>query len=328
MSRFSSFLVAGFVLGLALAACGGGTPSCSAANCGGCCDSDGKCQPGNEPLACGTNAGSCGRCGAGTECKNGTCTATGTGGGSGGGGGATCSPANCSGCCDVSGFCQQGITAGACGVNGTLCATCGGGQVCQFGSCVTGSGGGAGGGTGGGTGGGAGGGTGGGTGGGSGCRQVTNFVTGNVLIAAYWPFMNSPGHYNVVRFVQGGTSGLDGLGLELVYPNDVVDPVPPYTFNITSAGYFQCKVCSVFYESCDTNMQCAKTYLARSGTVRIDRADKAEAGRIVSGTPAASTLHFVEWNFTADTPIANGSCLDVTTVNAFNVGFDGGVAVP
>ena len=81
-----------------------------------------------------------------------------------------CGPTTCAGgCCDVTGVCQ--IPSGqSCGASGNLCTTCFGNQVCNFGLCVSnsggggGSGGGAGGGTGGGTGGGA---TGGGTGGGT-----------------------------------------------------------------------------------------------------------------------------------------------------------------
>lgn len=281
MSRFAWFLLAGFLLGLTLAACGGGTSNtCSAATCGGCCDAEGKCQPGTTAAACGENGASCGRCGTGTVCAAGTCQA-GTGGGTGGGSG--------------------GGTGG-------------------------GSGGGTGGGSGGGTGGGLGGGTGGGTGGGgNGCMQVATFTSANVLIADYWAFMNSPGHYNVVRFVQPGAGNPDGLSIELVYPNDVVDPVPPFTFNLTSASYFQCKVCSVYYQSCDQNMICAKTYLARSGTVSISRADRAEAGRIAG---SASNLHYVEWDLGSDQAVAGGACIDVTTLPAFNVGWDAGVVIP
>ncbi|MCC6334135.1 MAG: VCBS repeat-containing protein [Myxococcales bacterium] len=75
---------------------------------------------------------------------------------------AACSATTCpTGCCDAAGQCQSGQTTQACGTTGALCTTCFTGQVCSFGLCQAGPGGGSGGG-GGGTGGGAGGGGGGG----------------------------------------------------------------------------------------------------------------------------------------------------------------------
>ncbi|GMU60669.1 MAG: hypothetical protein AMXMBFR34_24320 [Myxococcaceae bacterium] len=271
MTRFAWFLLAGFLFGLAFAACSGGSTTCSSANCGGCCTAEGKCESGTSAQACGLNGASCGRCGAGTVCQatTGTCQASNTGGGAGGGSG---------------------------------------------------------GGAGGGIGGGSGGGTGGGTGGGSGCRQVPSFSVANVFIADYWSFTSSPGHYNVVRFVQPGGANPDGLGIEVVYPNDV-GPTAPFMYTINNDSYFQCSVCSVFYESCNSNMVCDKTYLARSGTVQIDRADRAPAGRMIGH---ASTLHYVEWDLGADMPVANGACVDVGSVPNFNVGWnqDGGAPPP
>lgn len=83
-----------------------------------------------------------------------------------------CSPSSCSGCCDLSGQCQNGNTNAACGNGGLLCNTCNGALNCSLGFCSGGqTGGGTGGANGGGTGGGLGGGTGGsggGTGGGTG----------------------------------------------------------------------------------------------------------------------------------------------------------------
>ncbi|MEW5742148.1 MAG: hypothetical protein AB1938_24750, partial [Myxococcota bacterium] len=163
-------------------------------------------------------------------------------------------------------------------------------------------------------------------GGGSACRQISTFATNTVLIADYWPFTQSVGHYNVVRFVQPGIANPDGLGIEVVYPNDV-GPTAPFTQNITSAGYRACSVCAVFYEDCSAPDSCARSYLARSGSVTISRADRAEAGRIIG---SASGLHFEEWNIMADTAIPNGRCLDVSMVQPFNAGWnqDGGAPPP
>jgi hypothetical protein len=264
MRRFVWSFVVGLVLGAAASACAGAASACSQTTCAGCCSSEGKCQTGVEPLACGVDGEACARCGPGTACARGTCVGTGsTGGGA-------------------------GSTGGGAGSTGGGTGSTGGGS-------------------------------------GSGCRQVATFSTTNVLLAAYWSFTQSPGHYNVIRFVQAGQGALDGLGIELPYPNDVVDPTPPFTFALTSAGYFQCKVCSVFYEACDQNMQCAKTYLARSGSVSISQADRAEAGRIAG---AASNLRFIEWDLGKDQAVTNGGCIEVGTVPAFSVRFDGGVPVP
>src|SRR5438128_1424346 len=66
-------------------------------------------------------------------CPGANCGAGGGGGsgGSGGSGGGTpvCSVASCEGCCDASGVCRTGLTAGACGF-GKVCAVCAGPQVC------------------------------------------------------------------------------------------------------------------------------------------------------------------------------------------------------
>lgn len=75
-----------------------------------------------------------------------------------------CAIANCAGCCDEQGVCQDGTTSQACGVDGRACAICGFSQVCSLGGCVEGSGGGTGGGGTGGNGGGGSSGFGGGTG--------------------------------------------------------------------------------------------------------------------------------------------------------------------
>jgi hypothetical protein len=147
------------------------------------------------------------------------------------------------------------------------------------------------------------------------------------LVADYWAFTQGVGHYNVVRFGQPGlTNNPDGLGIEIVYPNDV-GPTAPFTQSITNAGYKTCSVCAVFYEDCVDPGTCARNYLARSGTVMISRADRGPAGRIIG---SASALHFEEWNLVADTAIPNGRCIDVTTLQAFNAGWnqDGGAPPP
>jgi hypothetical protein len=55
----------------------------------------------------------------------------GSGGGTGSGGGAaTCSSANCPGCC-FNGACQAGTAGSACGKGGAVCASCSGRTICK-----------------------------------------------------------------------------------------------------------------------------------------------------------------------------------------------------
>src|SRR5438270_7279378 len=67
---------------------------------------------------------------------------------------ASCTVANCNGCCDDTGTCVGGTSPLACGAGGLQCTGCVAGQSCNSGACVdTGTGGGSSG-TGGGSGGG------------------------------------------------------------------------------------------------------------------------------------------------------------------------------
>ncbi len=99
-------------------------PSCSAANCEGCCDSIGICQHGDQSVACGMGGSPCQHCGS-NQCRNGTCD-----------GQPLCSPANCTGCCNSNGICQPGTYSSACGSGGESCDICGGSEICENGNCV------------------------------------------------------------------------------------------------------------------------------------------------------------------------------------------------
>ncbi|MFZ5469482.1 MAG: hypothetical protein ACOZIN_08600 [Myxococcota bacterium] len=73
-------------------------------------------------FACGGDGGNTG---------GGTGGAGGSGGAGGGGGSvAGCTAQNCAGCC-LSGACQPGSTAAACGKNGSACAACSANQICR-----------------------------------------------------------------------------------------------------------------------------------------------------------------------------------------------------
>jgi hypothetical protein len=139
---FSSFATRALMLGLLAGstfllapACGSGTAPparCSRSNCSGCCDADGVCQVGNTADACGLDANACVACTGGQTCSAaGACTSSGGGGTDGG---TTCSPSNCTGCCQDN-KCVSGALVSACGKQGQVCTACPGGQECSQGVC-------------------------------------------------------------------------------------------------------------------------------------------------------------------------------------------------
>ncbi|MGV3621754.1 MAG: hypothetical protein ACO1OB_13095, partial [Archangium sp.] len=226
---------------------------------------------------------------------------------------ATCSSATCGGCCDATGKCQSGTSIDACGINGETCGRCGANTNCARGTCEAGGRGGGTGNTGGGVGttGGGSGATGGGagsTGGGTGtttCRQIASLPTpvGSELLLQYRTFASNTGFYNFALWGYGTAIPYDAIRVEVVYPNAETPVMPPVTRTFTGGGYQACRLCAVFHEGCDMNVECQKDYLAQQGTLTIDRADRASAGRIVG---SASNVRFVEWDLDNDRPIAGG----------------------
>jgi hypothetical protein len=101
---------------------------CNASSCPGCCETAGICAAGESNYACGHAGEECQRCvpGEGTgQCvpqadAGGTCEAL-----------TTCSPADCAGCCEGN-ACLVGDADDACGSDGEVCKTCGGGKSCTF----------------------------------------------------------------------------------------------------------------------------------------------------------------------------------------------------
>lgn len=219
-----------------------------------------------------------------------------------------CSSKTCGGCCDAQGVCQSGVTVDACGEAGATCGRCGTTTTCVRGLCEAGS-------------------AGVDAGTGATCRNIPSFPSAqsNVIIADYWSFMQSVGHYNVVRFSTPHDALVDGLGIEVVYPNDQ-GPTLPVTRSLTGT-YRTCDVCSVYYESCNQAGDCQKTYLARSGSVTVSRADRNAASGRIAGS--ASNLRFVDWNLTTDMA-ASTACITVDQVPTFSVGWnhDGGSPPP
>ena len=172
--------------------------------------------------------------------------------------------------------------------------------------------------------------TGGGTGGGStaNCRTIALLETPqvNLGLAEYRAFTSSPSHYNFAVWLYPNGITPDGFRVEVVYINDVA-PNFPYTETFTAnTKYANCTACGIFYEGCDTQtLDCARTYLAQSGTLTIDRADRATAGRLLG---SGANMRFNEWNLQTDMPAGTG-CVIATTVGPFNIGWnaDGG-AIP
>jgi hypothetical protein len=107
-----------------------GTPSCSPANCGGCCDGN-TCVTGSDSIACGKQGQACTNCTVtGRTCvalgqpDERTCQAP-----------VTCNAANCPGCC-VGNACVVATTPAACGKGGEVCKGCGAGEACTSGVCA------------------------------------------------------------------------------------------------------------------------------------------------------------------------------------------------
>ena len=126
---------------------GGGAATCNFGNCSNGCCSGTTCIPSSAQnvAGCGQGGSLCSPCLSGQSCTNGTCMTSGTGGGSGAGGGtgtgggsvASCSAANCNGCC-VGATCIPAAsqTANNCGSTGATCAACPSGNSCNGGFCT------------------------------------------------------------------------------------------------------------------------------------------------------------------------------------------------
>lgn len=149
---------------------------------------------------------------------------------------------------------------------------------------------------------------------------------GNLALAEYRTFMNSPGHYNYAAWGFAGVTNPDAFRLEVVYPNDSFPNLPVTRTFSASTRYNTCTVCGIYYEDCPAPDQCVREYLAQGGSITINRADRGPAGRIAgSGT----SLRFNEWDIASDSP-AGSACVIVNVLSAFDVGWnsDGGTIPP
>src|SRR5205823_5259580 len=105
------------------------TPACGPSNCTGCCDSNGLCQNGAAPQACGELGGACSACAGNQLCQFGFCTQP-----------ASCTPTSCAkaqkNCGTVLDGCGGQLNCGTCEVSGESCGGSGTANVCGVGSCT------------------------------------------------------------------------------------------------------------------------------------------------------------------------------------------------
>ncbi|MBX7116253.1 MAG: hypothetical protein K1X64_18135 [Myxococcaceae bacterium] len=93
------------------------TPSCSSANCPGCCQNN-TCVTQQNDFTCGVNGAACVGCLPGDACQLGICAPP-YDAGSG-----PCGSWNCEGCCEPDGTCRGGNAILACGKRGEACQVC------------------------------------------------------------------------------------------------------------------------------------------------------------------------------------------------------------
>jgi hypothetical protein len=102
--------------------------SCEYGTCPGCCTTAGYCEPfGSTDTTCGVNNGPCVNCTeSGKICVNHQCQEQGD----------DCTFGECTGCCDFSNNCQNGLSSTACGNGGATCIDCTiSSQTCKSGYC-------------------------------------------------------------------------------------------------------------------------------------------------------------------------------------------------
>jgi hypothetical protein len=208
------------------------------------------------------------------------------------------------GCCDSTGACQSGTTAGACGTGGSACSVCAGTHACTGQSCE---------------------GPGPGNDGGNG-NDAGNTPDGGAACTNLTTFMATQGGGDYIPDSGGGFSDtqaflVDATGelleAEMYYGPNPGEPANsgqlPYSENFDAGtSYLSCNACVTFGTGC-TMTGCAHNFLATGGSATVTRADQDP----VNGTMIATgtNLHFTEWNFMADTPINGGQCVNLTTAS-------------
>jgi hypothetical protein len=102
---------------------------CTSSTCNGCCDANDNCTI-SGISSCGTGGVACQDCASmNLVCAGDTCVPPFD---------STCGPSICRGCCDFTGYCQDGVDVQACGTGGVACQDCASANlVCAGNSCVS-----------------------------------------------------------------------------------------------------------------------------------------------------------------------------------------------
>lgn len=287
--------LAGFLVGLALSLVNcSPVSSCSASNCLGCCDANGRCAPGNTPTGCGKDGVACVSCGMGQQCISNNCAVVLTGGGSSGTGGGT-----------------SGMGGGTSGTGGGTSGT--GGGTSGTGGGTSGTGGGTSG-TGGGTSGGGGGSSG--TGGGTGCQNIPSYDLNGV--EGRYRLSNSGQElaWEVRGFAPiAGTvpQTYTTINVALFHPIGNVPTIPLSGTIPANVRNSTCVGCINFSVGCSSpGGPCLGKYLAISGNYTVTSATaNFDAGVFVG---QATDVLLQGWDFQADMPISSQPCIHIDTI--------------
>jgi len=155
--------------------------------------------------------------------------------------------------------------------------------------------------------------------------QVTNGDGGAACtVITVWPGQSPFAAFDdtgPVAFTIGfqGTT-LPTLGLQIEDWASAGATMTPNTETYTSATHYKgsgsCNLCSLLFTCVDNGgtPDCSgdPAYLAVAGTATSAADADPNTGRMIS---TGTNLKFVEWDFTADAPVANGSCYIVNTLN-------------
>jgi hypothetical protein len=94
-------------------------------------------------------------------------------------------------------------------------------------------------------------------------------------------------------------------------------PAVPRTTTLAATDLSACNDCLYFSTGCQANgSSCVKDYLAQAGSITVNTGTQSpDAGTF---TGSLTNVRFDEWNFTTNTKVTNGQCVQVqsATFNA------------
>lgn len=250
-------------------------PTCSPANCLGCCTTNGQCAPGTTTTGCGKDGVACVACAQGQQCISNVCAVILTGGGSGGGNGA-------------GGTSGGGSTGGGATGGGTTAGGSAGGGSAAGGSA---------------------------TGGGAatsdgGCR-VFSLIDGNPSQGQYYTTSTGTQQGWAVNFVSPSGGGLYVRTELQLYHGIGMPPTFPVTGQLRGLSFRTCDECFQLAVGCNTPMgdNCVSNYIALSGSYNFQSGTVNMATGTFVGE--ATNLRFVAWDLQNDMRVMNQPCIDV-----------------